>query len=287
MFDHMKKFMILPLVGFLGACAAFSYDLNTVEGLPSSGNAFNDALHMEYLEVARDEDKEDDWTDASYFAGKATLAAAGEAVGPQEIGERKIPDDTRKDIGFARSALVNALASMNSSTNVAALARAQAQFDCWLQEQEENSQPEDIAKCRTEYSAAMAKLTGMEAPAPAAAAAPKPKPEPMTFVVFFGHNSSVLSVDSNRTIGEALMAAKKTGAKLVQVGGHADRSGDAPYNNALSERRAKAVIEVLLWGGLDKKQVKPSVFGEDFNAMRTADGVKKAANRRVEIKLKY
>ncbi len=35
-------------------------------------------------------------------------------------------------------------------------ANAQVMFDCWMQEQEENFQPPDIARCRDGFSAAIA-----------------------------------------------------------------------------------------------------------------------------------
>lgn len=89
------------------------------------------------------------------------------------------------------------------------------------------------------------------------------------------------------TVANALKAAKSTKPKLVQVGGHADTTGDVVYN-ALSQRRATAVSKVLKAGGLTKKKlVRTAMFGEDFTAISTGDEVNIRGNRRVEIKLKY
>ncbi len=291
MFPKGLKFAILAVAGLTTACA--NYDLEMVKNMPPAGSAFQTALQREYLKVAYDEDQEDDWKDAGYFADKAIMAAKGSDVPPQEIGEREIPDAHKKELGFARSSLMNALAEKDKVGNVAALARAQAQFDCWLQEQEEDQQPVDIANCRLAFEKSMSLLKmakATPAPKPMAAAAPAPAKkmmEAMTFVVYFGHDSVKLSAESGHTIGKAIMAINHTKPKLVQIGGHADTSGDITYNNALSDRRAKAVSKLIMAGGFDNKLVKDAMFGEDFPAVDTGDGVKNDKNRRVEIKLKY
>jgi len=290
----IKLLTALSVAGLVSACASFDYDLDMVAGQTTSGNAFKDALHKEYLILAQDEDSEHDWGDAAFFAGRATQAAGGADFGPQEITERVVPADTLKELGFARSSLVNALATDKDGPHAAHLAIAQAKFDCWLQEQEENTQPEDIAKCRTGFEDAMALVmvkampAPMPEPAPVAKPAPAMKMEPQTFVVYFDHDSASLNDMAGVVIANALKAAKHSKPKKVQVGGHADTTGDTVYNNALSERRAKAVAKVLVDGGLTaKKLVSTAMFGEDFTAVATGDNVNNRGNRRVEIILKY
>lgn len=284
---------VVAAAGLMSACAAFDYDLDMVESKRTMGIPFMDALHKEYVILAREEDKEDDWEDAKFFAERASRAAGGDLFGPQMVEERMIPDDTRKEIGFARSSVINALATEKSGPNAAHVARAQAKFDCWLQEQEENTQPEDIAKCRSEFEEAMASMMAKAMPAAAPAPTPAPpkpkmKPGPRTFVVYFDHDSAKIDALAHIAIKNALKEARLTGPKLVQVGGHADTSGDVVYNNNLSQKRAKGVAKVLFDGGLRKKKlIKTAMFGEDFNAVDTGDGVKNRGNRRVEITLKY
>ena len=290
--NFTKLLSVMTVASLVSACAAFDYDLDMVAGQKMSGNTFQDALHNEYLDLAREEDKEDDWEDAAFFAKRATMASAGEDFGPQMIEERSIPDANRKEIGFARSSVVNALATGKDGPNAAHIARAQAMFDCWLQEQEENNQPEDIARCRAAFEEAMASMMVKAMPAPKPAPAPAPKPamkmQPRTYVVYFEHDSSTLDELAMIPIKNAIKEAKSTNPKLVQVGGHADTTGDQVYNNALSDRRAKAVATALIGGGLTaKKLVKTAMFGEDFNAVNTGDNVNNRGNRRVEIMLKY
>ncbi|NQU55810.1 MAG: OmpA family protein, partial [Rhodospirillales bacterium] len=73
----IKLLTALFVAGLLSACAAFDYDLGMVESQATSGDAFKDALHKEYLILAREEDKEDDWEDAAFFADRAIQAAGG------------------------------------------------------------------------------------------------------------------------------------------------------------------------------------------------------------------
>ena len=66
---------------------------------------------------------------------------------------------------------------------------------------------------------------------------------------------------------------------------HTDTSGSEKYNLALSERRTKSVLEKLKQAGVSNQQITSSSFGETKPAVATADGVKEAKNRRVEIRL--
>ncbi|QFT97736.1 putative lipoprotein YiaD precursor [Roseovarius sp. THAF8] len=69
----------------------------------------------------------------------------------------------------------------------------------------------------------------------------------------------------------------------VQIVGHTDNSGGAEHNQALSERRANAVADVLMNGGVAFSRIDAFGRGEDAPVASnlTEDG--KAQNRRVEI----
>ena len=295
MFKIGLKFAVIAVAGLTTACA--NYDLEKVSAMPGSGSNFKDSLQREYVKVAYDEDHEDDWKDAAYFADKATMAAKGMDVGPQEVGDRMIPDANKKELSFARSDLMNALAQMDKVGNVPALARAQAQFDCWLQEQEENNQQADIDQCRLAFKKSMSLLNiaqaapaakPMPAPKPVAAPAPAPMmPKSKNFVVLFGFDSADLTADAKAIIAAAVDASRASLPKMILIGGHADTSGDSAYNDALSTKRAKAVTMMINEAGFGGDLVRTTVFGEDYPARKTGDGVKNNVNRRVEIELKY
>jgi OmpA-OmpF porin, OOP family len=114
-----------------------------------------------------------------------------------------------------------------------------------------------------------------------------------TIPVLFKINSSIIDAEGRKVIDEAAAWAKGEKAKgnangwLVEVVGFADTSGNTAKNRALSERRAKAVIQYLVGvHGLDlRRLIQPFGFGDSKPAAtnKTAEG--RAKNRRVEIRI--
>jgi OmpA-OmpF porin, OOP family len=114
-----------------------------------------------------------------------------------------------------------------------------------------------------------------------------------TIPVLFKVNSSVIDETAKQTIDEAAAWAKGEKAKgntngwLVEVVGFADTTGNTAKNRALSERRAKAVIQYLVGvHSLDlRRLVQPFGFGDSKPVAdnKTAEG--RAKNRRVEIRI--
>ncbi|MBC7133156.1 MAG: OmpA family protein [Roseovarius sp.] len=69
----------------------------------------------------------------------------------------------------------------------------------------------------------------------------------------------------------------------VQVVGHTDSTGSASYNQTLSERRAAAVTDVLLQGGVPAARLRSIGRGEDQPVASNLTPEGRAQNRRVEI----
>ncbi|GAA6193379.1 OmpA family protein [Phaeobacter sp. NW0010-22] len=69
----------------------------------------------------------------------------------------------------------------------------------------------------------------------------------------------------------------------VQIIGHTDSDGDAPYNQGLSERRAGAVADVIQAGGVTYNRISTLGQGENDPIASNLNEAGKAANRRVEI----
>ena len=69
----------------------------------------------------------------------------------------------------------------------------------------------------------------------------------------------------------------------VQVVGHTDSDGAASYNQRLSERRANAVADVLLDGGVRASRIRAFGRGEDQPVASNLTPEGKRQNRRVEI----
>ncbi|SLN56895.1 putative lipoprotein YiaD precursor [Roseovarius litorisediminis] len=69
----------------------------------------------------------------------------------------------------------------------------------------------------------------------------------------------------------------------VQVIGHTDNTGAASYNQDLSERRANAVADVLMNGGVAFSRIQAFGRGEDQPVASNLTEEGRAQNRRVEI----
>jgi outer membrane protein OmpA-like peptidoglycan-associated protein len=101
--------------------------------------------------------------------------------------------------------------------------------------------------------------------------------------VFFDFDKSDVRPDAQQIVQQAADYAKKNGKAVIHTTGHADTSGAANYNLALSERRALAVKAALMKQGFTDKEVTVAFKGESQPLVATGDGVKEPQNRRVEI----
>lgn len=283
----------VAVAALLGACAGGEVrdlDTTSVRNLPQHGSEFNRALHQNYVTLAQEEVDEAHVNAASYYNTKARQAASGATVLPTRMDERSVPSAHVKQLTEARAEMMRVLDAGGGSKAPAPMARAQAQFDCWVEEQEENHQPKDIALCRNGFMTALDQASGMTfaaapTPAPAArvAASPPPAaPAPSTYAVFFPHDSETLDGTALAINRDIVAHIKSTNAKSVMVNGHTDRSGDREYNRKLAERRAATVADALEAAGI-KPMVGSESFGEDRSAVQTADNVREWQNRRVIV----
>jgi OOP family OmpA-OmpF porin len=114
-----------------------------------------------------------------------------------------------------------------------------------------------------------------------------------TVSVLFKVNSSVIDATAKQTMDDAAAWAKEEKAKgnangwLVEVVGFADTRGNTAKNRALSERRAKAVIQYLVQvHNLDlRRLVQPFGYGESKPVADNKTAAGRAKNRRVEIRI--
>ena len=283
----LKNILVVTTsLAFLAACS--SVDLEKTRMMPSKGTAFQKSLHKEYTLLAFLEDDEGDSDDAVYFNNKAMMAAAGNKVGPQKIKERKLPGNTKWELDAARRALVAELLSGGMDKKPAEAVRAQAMFDCWMQEQEENDQPQHIARCRNAFDQALNNLGKAPMTRVMAASAPAGLPPvPGPFTVFFPFDSAALDAKAKATIKKAGKLAKAAKVTGLILNGHADRSGSNMYNMKLSQTRLD-VVEISLYNARIPGNVSVirSPLGEDFPVVKTKDGMKEAKNRRVDIKFR-
>lgn len=283
----MTKLMMIATASLLtlglGACGNFASDRIAEAGrLTPSGSAFASGLHAGYVQKANLEGNEYDFNKGDLWARKATAAARGEMIEPEDLARWKLPNESRGDLVGARERLMAALAIGAAEKMPSEAAKAQVSFDCWVEEQAENHQPDDIRACRNDFEAAMGTVQEGLKPKPVAAAVPA---VPGPFVVYFDTASAKINGANDAVLALVLDAAKKAGDAKIVVSGHADRAGEDTYNMALSKKRADAVAAVLIAEGLVDSSVNKENYGERRPTVSTADGVREQENRRVEIHL--
>jgi len=260
---------------FLAGCAGSTLDYSDLRKLDVQGQGFNSALSREYKTFALYENDEmGDWNDASHFKKKAFLVALGRNTEPEVLEERTLPWDNRPELASARRRLVKALDSGGRAITPKKAARAQASFDCWVEQQEEDFQPDDIAKCRKAFYKA---VWYVEEGLAVAAASPD------AFTIFFKFDSADLVPDQAGTLN-AIATASKLGKEVrLLVSGHSDRAGPKGYNLVLSQLRALSIENALLRHGVSQDLIAVTARGEEQPRIATPDGTREPRNRRVEI----
>jgi len=259
------------LVG-LAACAD---DLQTLRETKPQGSQFTQDLAREYLRFATFEAEQMyDWPDAYHFAAKGLTAARGGEVEPEQSADWSLPRAQVKPIKQGRKRLTAMLATGVKQGQPGTSARAQASFDCWVEQQEENWQTDHIAACRDRFTAALDELE----------ASPEVQGARFTMVLF-PFDSTKLDKAEFEVLAEVVERARSLGFAEVAVSGHTDRAGAADYNLGLSLRRAEVVRQALIRRSIPAALIRVSGKGESAPRVATSDGVREAFNRRVEIDL--
>src|SRR5664280_1683658 len=81
------------------------------------------------------------------------------------------------------------------------------------------------------------------------ALAARPLP-PVSYIMYFSQDSADLTADSKNLLLEALEAIALRSSTHVAVIGHTDSVGSVQYNDKLSTRRARAVVDAMVAGVL-------------------------------------
>jgi peptidoglycan-associated lipoprotein len=72
---------------------------------------------------------------------------------------------------------------------------------------------------------------------------------------FFDFDKSVIRQDAREALDENIGALDANSEARVVIEGHADERGTNEYNLALGERRANAVRDYLMAGGVDPERI--------------------------------
>lgn len=284
----LKYAVPFALLG-LAACADFpntTVYLNRLNENPPAGANFNAALANEYKAFATEEAGEYDWFAQQFYARKGWHAAQGQIDQPEKVEDWSIDDaSAATDLANARTRLMAVLGSDAPTRAPQLTATAQVKFECWLHEQHEGWQQDEINDCKKDFFTAMDQLQQM----PKAAAAPaKPAPQPVmaaptNYMVFFDFDKSNLTPEAHKIIATAAQAIKAGHEVKIKVTGYTDTVGTVPYNLKLSMRRAHSVDIELTKDGIPASNITMEGKGKTDLLVPTGDGVREPKNRRAVI----
>jgi outer membrane protein OmpA-like peptidoglycan-associated protein len=131
-------------------------------------------------------------------------------------------------------------------------------------------------------------------PPPPVAEVPPPPPPPAPPMqkkivlrgVNFDFDKATIRSDARPVLDEAINILKSQGGVAVIAEGHTDSTGPEAYNMTLSQRRAKAVRDYLVAGGIDASRIETVGYGETQPVADNSTRDGRAQNRRVELDVK-
>ncbi len=109
-------------------------------------------------------------------------------------------------------------------------------------------------------------------------------PTVLTLKINFGNNSDTVGSQYMGEIAKAAKCVNNYPGNVVFINGHTDSRGSSAYNQALSERRAAAVVKALVENfGISPSRLKAQGFGEDQPIADNATQEGRQINRRVDV----
>lgn len=260
--------------------------LEELRQISPQGTPFQMALTREYLAYSDAEAKQYDWIDSYHFADKGLRVAYGQDATPENPRDWDIDAAYVSELEDARKQLLEQFTPENLTNKAETAARAQMFYDCWVEQQEENWQTEDIAACKHGFLGALEALREV----PPIAEVPQDEPQEETpvmrttsYMLFFDHDDVVITKEGHQVLQKVIEDIQTHSEAEILLHGHADASGTENYNMSLSERRAQTVRNELIMGGVAENRITYYAFGETDLRVPTADGIREPGNRRVEI----
>ncbi len=101
--------------------------------------------------------------------------------------------------------------------------------------------------------------------------------------ILFAVDSASVSASLEDDLYKVATSLNQYPDTTVQILGHTDNTGTAAHNQGLSQRRANAVADVLMNGGVPFGRIEAIGRGEDQPVASNLDDAGRRMNRRVEI----
>lgn len=103
--------------------------------------------------------------------------------------------------------------------------------------------------------------------------------------VNFDFDKATLTLNAKAILDQVSDALKSRSDIKVEIDGHTDGKGSAPYNLKLSDRRAASVRQYLIGKGIDAGRMTSRGFGKTMPIADNATDEGREINRRVELKV--
>lgn len=291
-----RKFVLATACITLSACAGQTLD--NLRKAEFKGSEFQNHLAKRYQMFAEKEADQYDWVDAGHFADKGLSLAYGNMVEPEDPNMRDVPDSKLLELEVAREELVMIVQQFHQS-KPSLTADAQYYYDCWVEEQEEAWQSEEIMNCRDRFYQSLdllrngggrledKRMKTSEEIFDSSAQDSNFDVSSAALMVFFDTGASQINHKAKKVIDALVHDLTNNMASWdiieIVLNGHTDTLGDAALNMELSYKRAENVKKYLVNSGVPKNSIKIFAFGEEELRVPTKDGVSRAENRRVEI----
>ncbi|NQV55761.1 MAG: OmpA family protein [Rhodospirillales bacterium] len=300
----MNKAMTVALAAggavFLAGCGV-TFDYEGLRKTEFKGGGFDARLAREYKVLSLFEaDLMSDWPDAAGYGEKALIAGSGNTVPPDNLKNRALPAEMMPVLKSALGRLNKVLTKDALARNPESAAAAQAGFDCWAEQQEENFQDDHIAACRAKFLSAVRKLEtaltrsdvgyknlagmypGMKPRSAAAAGREAPKD---IVELYFDFDRALLTKPASLAVSKVAKAYRNGAPVRIILNAHTDRAGPRPYNTRLSRLRGETVRRRLIELGVPNQMISIFAWGETRPKVVGVDGAREPLNRRVEIGL--
>jgi OmpA-OmpF porin, OOP family len=101
--------------------------------------------------------------------------------------------------------------------------------------------------------------------------------------IHFDTGKSTIQPDSESTLKQVVALLQQNPDLKLRVEGHTDNQGNAAANQALSEKRAQAVVAWLVAQGIPANRLSAQGFGQSKPVAENSTDDGRAKNRRVEL----
>lgn len=301
-----RIFALIGSVLLLTACSGMlsHSEVDALNEIDPVGSAFTQKLALEYRDFANYEQNEMfDYADSLHFARKGLMAAEGDVVLPEPLENWRIDDEFVEELLKQRGRLMVAFDKGARELVPTEAGFAQFSYDCWIEQQEENWQVEDIAACRDQFYSAMTDLelalndTVPEIVEEVAEVIVVQEPqevesttgfipiEEAMFLVFFDFDKNKIATSGLDVIDAVAAEIQgRSDITAVVITGHTDTFGPDAYNQRLSKRRAESAKASLIAKGVSEDLIRVDAMGEKNQLVSTPNDTREPANRRAEIR---